>query len=117
MAVTIGGTTVPDYSEQDFKVYVPGASYQMADGSMHHDNLLSSERENIVIKWRSVTKTNKDIIQGKFLDAVSTVQVFVDINGTSYSVFAERNGLSIKQTIGTGSNSRYDVTLTLYEEI
>jgi hypothetical protein len=117
MAVTIGGTTVPDYSEQDFKVYLPGTSYQMADGTMHHDNLISTERENIVIKWRAVSKANKDIIQGKFLDAISTVQTFVDINGSSYSVFAERNGLTIKQIIGTGSNSRYDITINFYEEV
>lgn len=114
MSLTLGTETLPDNSSQEYEFDVAGATIILADGSVAQDNIAATANRIITLGWKSISKTDMLNVVDALNYSMSNASItFTDINSDSFTVDVIRNSLRVVQTIRTGSNSRYDVSVKL----
>lgn len=91
----LGGTTLPHISGYEETREIRGAMVEMADASVHFDNVSSTPKRTFVLSWSMLTDAQKTTIQTTFdtLAVNSAVLVLPTGETPSPSVTRSKSGL------------------------
>lgn len=117
MAVSISGSTLANYSEEEIENFLRGTSYSMANGTIQHDNVSGTRKRRWKIQWRALTSTQKESIVTQHINLLSGIGTgtFVDIHGASYTVTVPVNRPTLNVKTINSNPLRFDVAMTLEE--
>ena len=113
----LGATTLPPPSEQDYTTEYRGGSLQMADGSIVIDLVDATARYRFMLRWKLLTKTQKDALLTAYATIKNTTAVYTSIENTTHTVTRPDGGApKITPVVTAGGDIKYNVEFDLIED-
>ena len=114
MSVSLNGTTLATYSDEEVEAFLRGSSYYLADGTIQHDNV-SVLKQRWSLQWKAITQSQKNTIALEYEKVLNGTGsgVFIDINANSYNITVPQGRNSFRAVTINANPLRYNVTLTL----
>lgn len=114
MSVAIGSYTLPNPSEESIDMETVGTTFELANGTYVHDNILGGSYRLSTLTWKAISFAVMDDIRSAFESLYTANRSYTDIRSDVYNVTAKsRDSLKVV-TIGR-STPVYNVTIKLRE--
>ena len=117
LTFSLGGTALalPERDNPFNITHTPiGASLRTASGAYRQDYV--TEKKSITINWTNLTNTERGIIRGKWLSALSTAATLILPDSQSFSVFSALAGWNESHWYRLEDEAaRYDVSASFEE--
>jgi hypothetical protein len=113
----LGATTLPPPSDQDYTPEYRGGTLQMADGSIVHDLVDANARTRFTLRWKLLTKTQKDSLLTAYATIKNTTATYISIENTSHTVTRPDGGApKVTPVVTGGGDIKFNVELDLIED-
>lgn len=110
MAITWGGTSIPNPSQYPITYLQIGSALTVASGAQVFD--IIAQKRQITLTWRGVTTAEKDSIVTKASAFSSASLVLTNVGGPTVSVIPQPGQLTIE---AIGYTPNWNVTVTVRE--
>lgn len=118
MAITLATVSLPDPSTEDADIRLVGTSYELANGTVQHDNISAYSLHIFTLSWRGVTKAIADNIVTAYNNLYTTaIPTYTDIRSGMFSVTGLPNRPPVKRETVNANPLRYNVTINFMERV